>query len=203
MIVTRLLLPAVLLIAACGCAGPVKAWQKSLETYVAREGNGDLNVLRTLDTSPAESDFSPQGVSNAGMPFLYPLRTDAGGVLLGYRTALDRPWYIFLVGFTEYKGTFQNFPVDEHTLTDIRMIACSARDGMFTWLAGEPDPEALALYCTPQLQAWRASHADRAAATEAPTTFPTPADILRLETTPDSFIVTDDHSGARWVLTFP
>ena len=47
-----------LVLVATGCtANPMRAWQASLEEYVATTGNGDLNVLRTVDSSPSESDF--------------------------------------------------------------------------------------------------------------------------------------------------
>ena len=55
------LLVVVLIIAlaggAGGCTNPVKAWQSSLERYVAEQGHGDPNVLRRTDRAPSESDF--------------------------------------------------------------------------------------------------------------------------------------------------
>lgn len=196
----KVFLAVLFLLATAGCGGPISAWQKSLEEYVVKEGNGDLNVLRTMDTSPSESDFSVIGATNEGLAFFFPTRIDANGVLLGHKTLGQRPWYVFLVGLVEYKGTFLNFPLDEHRLTDIRLIACSAPEGRFTWWVGDLDAEAVELYRRPQIDAWRRSHPSRANDTDAPTTFPTPKDIFRLNASADALTVVDEHSKARWRL---
>jgi hypothetical protein len=189
-----------LLLVAGGCTSPIKAWQASLEEYVDEQGNGDLNVLRSVDRSPAESDFGLIGARYEGIPFVLPRRTDANGVLLGHRTFAGRGWYVYLVGTVEYRGAFVDFPVDEARLTDIRLAAVSGGGGSFRWLLGPPDEAAVERYCRPQLERWRRSHPSRAEATGAPTTFPTPADDFGLDVAPAAITVVDGHSQAQWTL---
>ena len=189
------------LLLAGGCAAnPIKAWQASLQEYVEEQGNGDLNVLRTIDRSPSESDFGLIGAGHEGIPFVLPGRTDANGVLLGHRTHDGRGWYVYLVGTVRYHGAFVDFPLDDPRLTDIRLAAVSGGGGTYDWMLGPPDKAAVDHYCRPQLDEWRRSHPSRAEATEAPTTFPTPADDFRLDVSPEAFTVVDDHSQATWTL---
>ncbi|MHC4350411.1 MAG: hypothetical protein ACYS15_18030 [Planctomycetota bacterium] len=70
----------------------------------------------------------------------------------------------------------------------------------FRWLLSPPDEAAVVRYCEPQLEKWRHSHPSRAAATAAPTTFPTPADDFRLDVAPEAFTVVEEHSRATWTL---
>jgi hypothetical protein len=192
---------ALLLLLLGGCAAnPIKAWQASLEEYVLEQGNGDPNVLRTMDRSPAEGDFSLIGARYAGIPFVLPRRTDANGVLLGHRTLDGRAWYVFLVGTVEYRGAFVDFPLDDPRLTDIRLIAMCASGGAFDWMVGASDDVAIDHYCRPQLETWRRSNPSRAEATAAPTVFPTPADDFHLDVALEAVTVLDDHSQARWTL---
>ncbi|MHC4080705.1 MAG: hypothetical protein ACYTFF_15335 [Planctomycetota bacterium] len=190
-----------LMLLAGGCAAsPIKAWQAALEEYVEEQGNGDLNVLRAVDRSPSESDFGVIGAKHEGIPFVMPKRTDANGVLLGYRTLDGRGWYVYVVGTVEYHGAFVDFPLDDPRLTDIRLAAVSGGGGSFRWLLSPPDEAAVVRYCEPQLEKWRHSHPSRAAATAAPTTFPTPADDFRLDVAPEAFTVVEEHSRATWTL---
>ena len=190
-----------LLLLTGGCAAnPIKAWQASLEEYVEEQGNGDLNVLRTIDRSPSESDFGLIGASHEGISFVLPQRTDANGVLLGHRAHDGRGWYVYLVGTVEYHGAFVDFPLDDPHLTDIWLAAVSGDGGTYRWMLSPPDKTAVDRYCRPQLDEWRRSHPSRAEATEAPTTFPTPADDFRLDVAPETFTVVDEHSQATWTL---
>ncbi len=176
------------------------AWQKSLVRYVNKQGNGDLNVLRQPEGSPAQGDFSMLGAGRGGFPFFAPTRTDAHGTLLGRRAVLGQDWFIYLLGMVEYRGTLADWPVDEPRLTDVRLVAVTARDGKFQWLASPPDPAALEQYVQPQLDAWRRSDPSRAAATTAPTRFPTPADRVALSAGDEAISAVDEHSGARWTI---
>ncbi|MHC4219735.1 MAG: hypothetical protein ACYSU7_14940 [Planctomycetota bacterium] len=191
-----------LLLLAGGCAAnPIKAWQASLEEYVVNHGNGDLNVLRRPDRNPSESDFPLIGASRSGVLFIAPVRTDANGELLGLERIRDRNWYVYLVGFVEYRGSFVDFPSDDAHLTDIRIAAVTGTGGEFEWLVSEQDADALHRYCGPQVEAWRQSHPDRAQDTTAPTRFPTPADDLQMIVAPPALTVTDEHSRAKWTLS--
>ena len=193
-------IPALLLLLGGCAASPIKAWQASLEEYVIEQGNGDPNVLRNVDRSPSEGDFSLIGARHEGIPFVLPRRTDANGVLLGHRTFDGRGWYVFLVGTVKYRGAFVDFPRDDPRLDDIRLIAVCASGGAFDWLVGPPDDAAVDHYCRPQLEAWRRSHPSRAEATVAPTTFPTPADDFQLDVATEALAVVDEHSQAKWTL---
>jgi hypothetical protein len=188
------------LIASSGCTAPLHAWQKSLVRYVNKQGNGDLNVLRQPQGSPAEADYSMLGAGHGGFPFFAPTRTDAHGELLGRREVLGRDWFIYLLGMVEYRGTLADWPVDEPRLTDVRLVAVTARDGTFQWLVSLPDPPSLEQYLRPQLEAWRRSDPSRATAMTPPTRFPTPADRLVLSADDDAITAVDEHSGARWTL---
>jgi hypothetical protein len=183
-----------------GCTSPIKAWQASLEEYVEEQGNGDLNVLRTIDRSPSGSDFGLIGAKHEGIPFVLPRRTDANGVLLGLRQHDGRGWYVYIVGTVWYRGSFADFPQDDATLKDIRVAAVSGGGGAYRWMLSAADQAAVDLYCEPQREEWRRSHPSRAEATDAPTTFPTPADDFRLDVAPEAFTVVDEHSQATWTL---
>ncbi|MHC4127061.1 MAG: hypothetical protein ACYS1E_06750 [Planctomycetota bacterium] len=189
-----------LLLLMAGCASPIKAWQASLEEYVEEQGNGDINVLRTIDRSPSESDFGLIGAKHEGIPFVLPRRTDANGVLLGLRQHDGRGWYVYIVGTVRYRGSFADFPLDDATLTDIRVAAVSGGGGAYRWMLSPPDQAAVDRYCEPQQEEWRRSHPSRAEATDVPTTFPTPADDFRLDVAPEAFTVVDEHSQAKWTL---
>ena len=196
----RAILGAAVLMAASGCADPQRAWQSSLERYVTRQGNGDLNVLRQLAGNPSEADFSLLGAGSGGFPLFAPKRTDAHGELLGRREMLGHDWFVFLLGMVEYRGKVVDWPLDEPRLTDLRLIAVTSANGKFQWLAAPPDPGALSQYCRPQLEAWRRSDPSRAEAATSPTRFPTPADILRLSSDENGITAVDEHAGARWTL---
>jgi hypothetical protein len=193
------------LVAAGGCSGDaaLRAWQRSLEEYVTDHGNGDPNVLRAIAEDPSESDFGLIGARSSGVLFVFPARTDVAGLLIGHRRVADRAWYIYMVGAVKYHGSFSNFPLDDEELRDLRPAAFSAQGGRYEWALGERDEEAMRLYRRPQLEAWRRSDPSRKNASEAPMTFPTPADDWRIETTGETIRVTDDHSGASWSLPIP
>ncbi len=189
------------LLAAAGCSSnPVKAWQASLTEYVVEQGNGDLNVLRSIDRSPTEGDFSLIGAARGGIWFASPRRTDATGVLLGRRVVDDHGWYVYLLGMVQYRGTWVDWPLDDARLTDVRLVAVSGPAHALHWRISDPDPEALDLYRAPQIEAWRRSDPSRAAADDAPITFPTAKDRFRLSVEADAFSVVDEHSQARWTL---
>ena len=189
---------------AAGCTvGPITAWQESLETFVAHQGNGDPNVLRSMDRSPSESDYGVIG-KREGVYIISPRRTDAHGELIGHERFNERNWFIFLVGIVQYTGrAFVGFPMDDPRVTDIRLVAFSGADGKSHWLVSPPDVEARLAYAQPQIDLWQRSHERRRRAEEAPTVFPTPRDHLRLTVDPDAVSVVDEHSGARWSLAIP
>src|SRR5262245_45197423 len=130
----RAILGAALLLACGGCATPVRAWQNSLERYVKKQGNGDLNALRQLEGTPADGDFPLTGAAEGGFPFFAPRRTDARGELLGRREFAGRDWFVFLLGLVEYRGELDDWPMSDPRLTDLRLVAVSNEDGRFRWL---------------------------------------------------------------------
>ena len=196
------LIGALIVGVAGGCAGPdpVKAWQSSLEQYVAIEGHGDLNALRRTDRAPSENDFGLLGASRVGFPFIAPRRTDANGVLLGHRLIDDRHWYLYLVGMVEYRGSFVDWPLDDPRVTDIRLIGVSGTDGDMDWRVGESTLVALERYCLPQRERWRRSDPSRTGSDDAPTVFPTDADVFELTVGAEVAKVIDQHSKAEWTV---
>ncbi len=185
---------------AGGCADPVKAWQSSLEHYVAVEGHGDLNVLRRTDRAPSESDFGLIGAARSGFPFVRPRRTDANGVLLGHRVIEGRGWYVYLVGMVQYRGKWVDWPLDEPRVTDIRLVAFTTHGDTFTWLIGDSDDAALEQYCLPQRERWQRSDPSRAGSPDTPTLFPTDGDVFKLTVDPEVMTVIDERSKAQWTL---
>ena len=196
----RLLVVVVIIGLAGGCAGPVKAWQSSLERYVAVEGHGDLNVLRRTDRAPSESDFGLIAAARSGFPFIRPRRTDANGVLLGHRDIDGRGWYVYLLGMVQYRGKWVDWPLDEPRVTDIRLVAFTTHGDTFTWLIGDPDDAALQQYCLPQRERWQRSDPSRADSPDAPTVLPTDGDVFKLTVDPAVLTVVDEHSKAQWTL---
>ncbi len=191
---------AILILPTTGCTTPtaIDAWQSSLERYVAEQGHGDLNVLRRADRPPSESDFGLIGATTAGFPFIAPRRTDANGVLLGHRKIADRNWFVYVVGMVEYRGWFVNWALDHSRVMDIRLVALSERGGEFTWMTSEPDAAALERYCGPQREQWRRSDPSRTDATDAPSVFPTDADVFQITVETGGVWVVDRHSDAAW-----
>ncbi len=185
---------------AGGCTNPVKAWQSSLERYVAEHGHGDPNVLRRTDRPPSESDFGLIAARRSGFPFISPRRTDANGVLLGLREIDGNGWYVYLVGMVQYRGKWVDWPLDDPRITDIRLIALTTHGDTFTWLTGDPDDAALEQYCRPQEERWQRSDPSRADSPNAPALFPTDADVFTLTVDPDEMTVHDEHSNAQWTL---
>jgi len=196
----RLLVVAVIVGLAGGCTDPIRAWQTSLEKYVTVEGHGDLNVLRRTDRAPSESDFGLIAAARSGFPFIRPRRTDANGVLLGHRLIDDRHWYLYLVGMVEYRGSFVDWPLDDPRVTEIRLVALSEADGAVDWRVGESTLVALERYCLPQRERWRRSDLSRTGSLDAPTVFPTDADVFELTVGAEMVKVIDRHSKAEWTV---
>jgi hypothetical protein len=190
-----------------GCStAPITAWQRSIDRYVAEQGNGDPNVLRDAGASPDEPDVPRQfgliGARKGGIPFLMPQRTDATALLLGHCEAGGRMWFIFLVGSVRYRGTVTDHPLDDPQVLDIRLAACSAAPPRldFDWRVEKRNPQAVRRYAGAQLAVWRRSDRMRAGDEECPSTFPTPLDAFRLEVAGGSVTVTEGRSGATWTL---
>ncbi len=194
------------LLGGCAAGDPIAAWQGYLESYVAKQGNGDPNVLRTTGDDPAHREFGMIGATRGGVPFVSPRRADATGLLLGHRRAAGRSWFVFLVGAVEYRGLFVEFPLEDPRVTEIRLAAWSPDGGAegtgraFVWCVGDADREALRRYVDAQRELWRRTHPERADADDAPSTFPSEHDAFRLEAADDLFTVRDEHSGASWTV---
>ncbi len=191
---------------ATGCAGsskPIRAWQASVETYIADHGNGDVNALRNIAQRPSHKTFDLIDASSGGIPVVAPSHTDVNGLLLGHRFINGRKWYLFLVGALHYDGRFENIPLDDPQLRDVRILALCSDRGTLRWIVGRVNEQALARYRRRQQETWRRRHPGRADADPVPSRFPTDHDNFKLSISAVSVTVVDEPSGAQWALAIP
>jgi len=69
--IIRVILIFALALSATGCAGsskPIRAWQASVETYIADHGNGDVNALRNIVQRPSQKTFDLIDAKSGGIP---------------------------------------------------------------------------------------------------------------------------------------
>ncbi|NQY92226.1 MAG: hypothetical protein HRT46_11315 [Deltaproteobacteria bacterium] len=179
---------------------PLQVWQSQVQEYIEVKANGDPSALRNTRDKPSEMAFDVISANASGL-LVKETRTDVNGVVLGHRRIDDNWWFIFLVGVVNYEGSFSTFPLDNPQLETVRLMALMKHGDACTWLAGGPDPEALALYEQGQLETWRDSHPDRTDLVSCETVFPTSRDQLHLDVTGNLITVVDEHTGAHWTLT--
>ncbi len=204
--IIRVILTFALALSATGCAGsskPIRAWQASVETYIADHGNGDVNALRNIVERPSQKTFDLIDASSGGIPVVAPSHTDVNGLLLGHRRINGRKWYLFLVGALHYDGRFENIPMDDPQLRDVRIMALCGDRGTLRWIVGRENKQALARYRRRQQETWRRRHPGRADADPAPSRFPTDQDNFKLSISAVSVTVVDESSGAQWALPIP
>ncbi|MHC4947500.1 MAG: hypothetical protein ACYTG1_04470 [Planctomycetota bacterium] len=190
-----------LLLGGCASGDPYTVWKTSLESYVEKENYGDMSALRDTRDSMARPEFGVLKAQQQGIPVVSPERTDTHGVLLAHERALDRWWFVYLVGAVKYKDGMSNFPVANASLLGLRLMAVRRGPDGWVWREGPLDAEALRLYRERQLEAWRRSQDDRADRSDGPTTFPTENDAFRCEIDGATVIAVDENSGARWTLS--
>ena len=204
--IIRVILTLALALSATGCAGsskPIRAWQASVETYIADHGNGDLNALRDIVERPSQKTFDLIDASSGGIPVVAPSHTDVNGLLLGHRRINGRKWYLFLVGALHYDGRFENIPLDDPQLRDVRIVALCGYRGKLRWLVGRENKQALAHYRRSQQETWRQRHPGRDDADPVPSRFPADQDNFKLSISAVSVTVVDKSSGAQWALAIP
>lgn len=204
--IIRVILTFALALSATGCAGsskPISAWQASVERYIADHGNGDINALRNIVERPSQKTFDLIDASSGGIPVVAPSHTDVNGLLLGHRAINGQKWYLFLVGELHYDRQFENIPLDDPELGDIRIVALCGDGGKLKWIVGLENKQALARYRQSQEKAWRRRHPGRDDADTAPSRFPARADSFKLSTSAVGVTVVDEPSGAQWALAIP
>ncbi len=204
--IIRVVLTFALALSATGCAGsskPIKAWQASVERYIADHGNGDVNALRNIVQRPSHKTFDLIDAKSGGIPIVAPTHTDVNSLLLGHRRINGQKWYLFLVGALHYDGRFENIPLDDPQLRDVRIVALRSDRGRLTWIVGRENEQALAHYRRRQQETWRRRHPGRADADPVPSRFPTDQDHFKLSVSAVGVTVVDESSGAQWALPIP
>ena len=188
-----------LLGSGCAVQGPLPTWQRRVERYVARQGNGDPNVLRDTVDLRARSAPRPARVTfgelNVPGPGLWPFRStrDVNGVLVGRHTLGSENWFIFVV------GVVQRQPVSEAGVEDIRLLGFTSAQNRLRWCVAPEAPEAVARY----VRTWLPDNtAPQVVAPPAPA-FPADADVFTLEPDGQCVTVTEQHSGATWQMQLP
>ncbi|MEE9131404.1 MAG: hypothetical protein V3T84_15405 [Phycisphaerales bacterium] len=204
--IIRVLLTFALALSATGCSGsskPIRAWQASVETYIADHGNGDVNALRNIVERPSQKTIDLIDAKSGGIPVVAPSHTDVNGLLLGHRRINGRKWYLFLVGALHYDGRFENIPLDDPQLRDVRIVALCSDRGTLRWIVGRENKQALAHYRRKQQETWRRRHPGRDHADTVPSRFPTQEDNFKLSISAVGVTVVDEPSGAEWALAIP
>jgi hypothetical protein len=185
----------VLACGACQSARPIEAWQQRLTDYTMNEGHGDINVLRESaelrspdSPRPAQIRFDQTDLSKSGLP-PFGDRVDVNGVMVGQGPDTENPVYYFLVGVVSRPASG-----GASKLEDIRLVACSLREGKHTWKTSGSQPEALRRYVGPD--AGRANHSPG----RVSQIFPRDNDDFRLDVQGGVARATETRSGASWQL---
>jgi hypothetical protein len=186
------LLALSLLASLVGCGSSRKAasiprWQKSVETYVRQQGNGDPTILRDVTVADERTGFALIGGPSPRNS------TDAIGLLLGHPQVGAERWFVYLVAL-----------VDERRARDVRLAAMAdAGDGKMQWVVGQKDEQALETYLKHREDRWRSLFPDRKDPPLNYTGFPTEGDTFQLDVSGDRLTATHEASGATWELTVP
>jgi len=176
-----------------GCRSePIAIYQQRLESFVIEEHNGDLGAIRIA--SDDADRFDVLWVGGGGIPLITMTRTDAHGVILDARELAGELWYFLIVGIVHYTGHYEQLPLDDSSINDIRIVAVTADRGTkLAWLVGENDKAALASYRAAQ----------RGEDSKASTGFPTDGDHWTIEFAGGVVRVTERTSGGVWTLPIP
>lgn len=200
------ILASTLTLGAIGCAGapkPIGAWQRSVQTYIAEQGNGDLNALRNLTERPSQRQFGLLRADTGGVPVLLPSHTNVKAVLLGRRSIKGLNWFVFLVGTLHYDQQYNNIPLDDPQLRDIRVVALSTDRGKLKWVVGQKDSVALGRYLQHKQETWRWRHPSSDNDDGVFSGFPAAQDNFKLSIFGGGINVVDAPSGAHWALAMP
>lgn len=176
-----------------GCRSePIAIYQQRLESFVAHEHNGDLSAIRIA--SDDTDRFDVLWVGGGGIPLVTMTRTDAHGVILDARELAGELWYFLIVGIVHYTGPYEQLPLDDSSINDIRLVAVTAdRGDKLAWLISEMNKGALESY----------RDAQRGEDSRASTGFPTDADLWEIEFEGGVARVTERTSGGVWTLQLP
>lgn len=185
-VATALLLLCLACAGGCGSGRrsvTIPAWQKNVEQYVKREGNGDPTILRDVRLPDSRRGYSMLGSDRPAES------TDANGVLLGFRDISGRNWFIYLVGL-----------VKQQRVEEIRLAALTFDADKLTWKLGRADPQALEKYRTFKQKQWRERFPQRGLPPPEYLGFPTADDHFQLTVSDGQVTVVNPSSGAQWEL---
>lgn len=192
----RLLMYAVLLLAAGGCATrqPVPAWQARVAEYIRNEGRGDVNILAGLPRQCSGPGERPARavIGECDVPVGLGERRDVQGLLLGCSRVAGAPSYVFVVGVVRMPAPGAGPCDPARDIEDVRVALLRPENEQLLWLVGERDDEALARY--------RAGRARARVLDNARDLFPGTGDLFRLDATDRVITVTEQRSGAAWRL---
>jgi len=163
----------------------ISTWQARLCRYIADEGDGDLEVLSTLESLHSRNVLRPARITfgvldvDADPPERH--GWDVQGVLVGMERRSVFIRYVFAVGIVGYTGYLPT------NIQDIRLVSLSSQAGTTVWEMSAADPAALARY--------RDTFDGRGASR-----FPADDDSFRMNASRDRVSVHEVRSGADWSL---
>lgn len=172
-----------LLLGGCARHVSIPVWQRDVQSYVERVGDGNPLVLRDVTLRgdrPGFAVFSSERPENS---------TDANGLLLGHQMIDGRPHFLYLVGLVKRERT-----------RDIRLAALSVHEGDYRWHLSERDSQAVEKYREFNLRQFRQRFPQRRRPPPEYTTFPRDSDRFFLAVEGNRVTAVHEPSGARWEL---
>jgi hypothetical protein len=185
---------SVAMLSGCTSRDPIASWQNRITRFVAKEGNGDPNVLRdaaqwrSRDAArPGRITFGRFNVGSSGDRPTVGTR-DVQGVLLGQTLVESRPWYVFLLGVVDRsKGA-------KPGLDELRIAAMCVNGDDLLWRIAEPDQAALDKY----LAIVEPKRVNPTTGKLARAKFPSPFDAFLLTQSNGVAVATEITSKAQW-----
>lgn len=184
--------------ALTGCASrdPIASWQNRVTRFVAKEGNGDPNVLRDAaqwrsrtSLRPGRITFGRFDVGSSGDRPTVGTR-DVQGILLGQTQVDSRQWYVFLLGVVDRsKGA-------KPGLDELHLAAMCVNGDDLLWRIAEPDQSALDKY----LAVVEPKRVHPTTGKLARAKFPSPFDAFQLTQSNGVAVATEETSKAQWRL---
>ena len=188
---------ALLALTGCSSSAPIEAWQETAEQYVTRHGHGNPASLTEFSDTPTRRTFNHLGKESTGIG---PSRTDANGILVGYRRSGGLLWHVYLVGVVKQRGSLVDVNFDRSEVREVRAVALARGPGGLRWAMGERDEDATERYLSDQRRRWANGHADRDPDDLDNTRFPRPHDRFEMTGRGDRVTVRHEQTGASWQL---
>lgn len=176
----------------CTPSRPLATWQQGLTDYVTRQGNGDPNILRTMQASRSRDSLRPNWITFGELDvpgtMLPPFADtyDVQGVLVGQQQLGDKRWMVFLV------ATIRRDRTPTGTIEDLRLAAFSpGAIGELFWRISPQEDPAVHRYAS----TFAAKNGPM------PGVFPSPIDRFQFHADGADITVTEERSRATWHLS--